>query len=166
MKKLSVLGLVVLLLLLNLLPMSARAAAPRALAEKRERFAEGVAQLDQKAFQQAVQTFRALMSDYRELPDYTQFFLAKAYLGATQYQDALGELQAFRASFPNHPLHDDALWLMANALVELKHEADALPLKPWIPTLKYNYVRIVPTSLSGRSFQRGEEPDRYGIQQY
>ncbi len=44
--------------------------------------------------------------------------------------------------------------------------ADALPLKPWIPTLKYHYVRIVPTSLTGRGFQRGEEPDRYGIQQY
>lgn len=44
--------------------------------------------------------------------------------------------------------------------------ADALPLKPWIPTLKYNYVRITPDSLSGRAFQRGEEPDRYGIQQY
>lgn len=45
-------------------------------------------------------------------------------------------------------------------------EADALPLTPWIPTVKYNYVRIVPTSVSGRDFVRGEEPDRYGIQQY
>ncbi|CAN7384546.1 pyridoxamine 5'-phosphate oxidase family protein [Microbacterium sp. LjRoot45] len=44
--------------------------------------------------------------------------------------------------------------------------ADELPLTPWIPTLKYNYVRIVPASLSGRQFRRGEEPDRYGIQQY
>lgn len=44
--------------------------------------------------------------------------------------------------------------------------ADALPLKPWIPTLKYNYVRIVPASLSGRDLRRGEEPDRYGVQQY
>lgn len=44
--------------------------------------------------------------------------------------------------------------------------ADELPLKPWIPTLKYNYVRIVPTTVSGRRFLRGEEPDRYGIQQY
>lgn len=44
--------------------------------------------------------------------------------------------------------------------------ADALPLKPWIPTLKYNYVRIEPTSLSGREFRRGEEPDRYGVQPY
>ncbi len=44
--------------------------------------------------------------------------------------------------------------------------ADSLGLQPWIPTLKYNYVRIVPTSLSGRAFSRGPEPDRYGVQQY
>ena len=44
--------------------------------------------------------------------------------------------------------------------------ADELPLKPWIPTLKYNYVRIEAESLSGREFRRGSEPDRYGIQQY
>ncbi|MFT4279822.1 pyridoxamine 5'-phosphate oxidase family protein [Microbacterium sp.] len=44
--------------------------------------------------------------------------------------------------------------------------ADDLPLKPWIPTLKYNYVRITPDSVSGRDFRRGDEPDRYGIQQY
>lgn len=44
--------------------------------------------------------------------------------------------------------------------------ADALPLRPWIPTLKYNYVRITPTSLSGRAFARAEEPDRYGVQPY
>ena len=45
-------------------------------------------------------------------------------------------------------------------------EADTLPLNPWIPTLKYNYVRIVPTSISGRDFRRGPEPERYGVQQY
>jgi hypothetical protein len=39
-------------------------------------------------------------------------------------------------------------------------------LEPWIPTVKYNYVRIVAASLSGREFVRGEEPDRYGIQEY
>lgn len=44
--------------------------------------------------------------------------------------------------------------------------ADELPLRPWIPTVKYNYVRVLPTSLSGRDFDRGEEPDRYGVQQY
>ena len=48
--------------------------------------------------------------------------------------------------------------------LELQHEiddADALPLTPWIPTLKYRWVRIVPTSISGRSFERAPEPDRY-----
>lgn len=44
--------------------------------------------------------------------------------------------------------------------------ADGLGLRPWLPTLKYNYVRIDPTSVSGRSFQRGPEPDRYGIAEY
>lgn len=44
--------------------------------------------------------------------------------------------------------------------------ADSLPLTPWIPTLKYNYVRVTADSLSGRDFVRGEEPDRYGIQPY
>lgn len=38
--------------------------------------------------------------------------------------------------------------------------ADALPLKPMVPTLKRNYVRIVPTSMSGRHFVFGEEPSR------
>jgi len=45
-------------------------------------------------------------------------------------------------------------------------EADGLPLRPWVPTLKYNYVRIEPTSLSGRAFHRGPEPERYGISDY
>jgi nitroimidazol reductase NimA-like FMN-containing flavoprotein (pyridoxamine 5'-phosphate oxidase superfamily) len=40
-------------------------------------------------------------------------------------------------------------------------EADALPLAPWIPTLKYRWVRISPTSITGRRFERGREPDRY-----
>lgn len=48
--------------------------------------------------------------------------------------------------------------------LELQREidaADALPLRPWIPTLKYRWVRIVPTSLTGRRFDRGPEPSRY-----
>lgn len=44
--------------------------------------------------------------------------------------------------------------------------ADSLPLQPWIPTLKHNYVRIAPHQISGRSFHRGEEPDRDGVQPY
>jgi nitroimidazol reductase NimA-like FMN-containing flavoprotein (pyridoxamine 5'-phosphate oxidase superfamily) len=39
--------------------------------------------------------------------------------------------------------------------------ADALPLKSWIPTLKYRWVRISPTSITGRRFPRGPEPVRY-----
>jgi nitroimidazol reductase NimA-like FMN-containing flavoprotein (pyridoxamine 5'-phosphate oxidase superfamily) len=44
--------------------------------------------------------------------------------------------------------------------------ADGLGLVPWIPTLKYTYVRVDAASLSGRAFSRGPEPDRYGVQQY
>lgn len=40
-------------------------------------------------------------------------------------------------------------------------KADELPLKPWLPTLKYNYVEITPEEISGRRFQLGEEPERY-----
>ncbi|MEJ5928710.1 pyridoxamine 5'-phosphate oxidase family protein [Corynebacterium sp. H128] len=39
--------------------------------------------------------------------------------------------------------------------------ADSLSLKPWIPTLKYNFVRIKPREISGRFFELGEEPERY-----
>jgi uncharacterized protein len=46
------------------------------------------------------------------------------------------------------------------------HAADDLPLRPWIPTLKYNYVRVTPTSLTGRAFVIGPEPDRYGAADY
>jgi nitroimidazol reductase NimA-like FMN-containing flavoprotein (pyridoxamine 5'-phosphate oxidase superfamily) len=40
-------------------------------------------------------------------------------------------------------------------------EADQLPLTPWTATLKYEYVEITPTQLSGRSFLLGPEPERY-----
>ncbi|TDN92075.1 pyridoxamine 5'-phosphate oxidase family protein [Microbacterium sp. BK668] len=48
--------------------------------------------------------------------------------------------------------------------LELQSEidaADALPLSPWIPTLKYRWVRIAPTQISGRWFRRTAEPARY-----
>jgi hypothetical protein len=41
--------------------------------------------------------------------------------------------------------------------------ADALELRPWIPTLKYRWVRITPTRISGRRFRRAAEPDRYDV---
>jgi nitroimidazol reductase NimA-like FMN-containing flavoprotein (pyridoxamine 5'-phosphate oxidase superfamily) len=40
-------------------------------------------------------------------------------------------------------------------------DADRLPLTPWIPTLKYRWVRINPTAVTGRSFARSGEPERY-----
>ncbi len=38
--------------------------------------------------------------------------------------------------------------------------AEALGLKPWVPTLKDFYVEIEPTNVSGRHFQFGEHPER------
>lgn len=48
---------------------------------------------------------------------------------------------------------------------DIEH-ADAIGLRPWIPTLKYNLVRITPGQITGRFFHRGAEPDRYGITDY
>ena len=48
--------------------------------------------------------------------------------------------------------------LSSNAEIEA---ADQLPLKPWLPTLKYNYVVVSPNEISGRKFHLGDEPERY-----
>ncbi|MFC0315728.1 pyridoxamine 5'-phosphate oxidase family protein [Gordonia phosphorivorans] len=42
-------------------------------------------------------------------------------------------------------------------------DADQLPLKPWVPTLKMNYVEIDVEEISGRRFRFGPEPDRYPV---
>jgi len=47
--------------------------------------------------------------------------------------------------------------------VERQSEMDAaetLGLEPWIPTLKYRWVRITPTEVTGRRFALGPEPSR------
>lgn len=44
--------------------------------------------------------------------------------------------------------------------------AEELPLRPQIPTMKRTFVRITPTSVSGRSFDFSAEPDRSGPQDY
>ena len=41
------------------------------------------------------------------------------------------------------------------------HEAETIGLAPWVPTLKYNWVKITPSTIEGRTFQLGEEPARY-----
>ena len=47
-----------------------------------------------------------------------------------------------------------------NTTDEIAH-AETLGLKPWIPTLKYNWVRITPGEVTGRAFEVAEEPERY-----
>ncbi|MBN9644529.1 pyridoxamine 5'-phosphate oxidase family protein [Corynebacterium mendelii] len=84
--------------------------------------------------------------------------------GAKLFSLSLNEDVLFEAD--SHS--DDAAWsvvVKGNATVLSDNRdiqyADTLPLKPWLPTLKYNFVRITPTTVSGRRFRLGEEPERY-----
>ncbi len=43
------------------------------------------------------------------------------------------------------------------------YRAQQLPLKPWIPTIKTNFVRIVPRYVSGRRFRFGAEPEGWHL---
>jgi nitroimidazol reductase NimA-like FMN-containing flavoprotein (pyridoxamine 5'-phosphate oxidase superfamily) len=53
---------------------------------------------------------------------------------------------------------DDTAWSViirgtARQLDELEeHRAENVPLRPWVPTIKYNVVEITPTEISGRRF--------------
>lgn len=65
-------------------------------------------------------------------------------------------------------LAEDEAWsvvLKGTARVlESQTEIDAvseLPLTPWLQTLKYTFVEIVPNSVRGFRFQLGTEPERY-----
>jgi nitroimidazol reductase NimA-like FMN-containing flavoprotein (pyridoxamine 5'-phosphate oxidase superfamily) len=40
-------------------------------------------------------------------------------------------------------------------------KAERAQLKPWIPTLKLHYVRVIPYEITGRHFRFGPEPDRH-----
>lgn len=66
--------------------------------------------------------------------------------------------------FPINSLaHDDVvLFCTAKTLqsgVEIEAAAQ-LPLRSWIPTLKYNFVEITPQKISGRRFALGPAPER------
>jgi uncharacterized protein len=39
-------------------------------------------------------------------------------------------------------------------------QAERAQLLPWTATLKLHYVRVIPTSITGRRFRFGPEPDR------
>lgn len=48
---------------------------------------------------------------------------------------------------------------------EQHDRAEALPLRPWIPTIKTNFVRITASEVTGRRFEFGPDPlpeYRYG----
>ncbi|MDY6807986.1 MAG: pyridoxamine 5'-phosphate oxidase family protein [Actinomycetota bacterium] len=53
----------------------------------------------------------------------------------------------------------------ARVLVSMSeiNAADELPLRPWIPTMKYNYVEISISEISGRRYLFGPEPERYPV---
>jgi nitroimidazol reductase NimA-like FMN-containing flavoprotein (pyridoxamine 5'-phosphate oxidase superfamily) len=59
----------------------------------------------------------------------------------------------------------DAWSVIARGVAErLEHDAQIdeawqLPLRPWIPTVKLNWVRVHVTQLSGRHFRREPEPE-------
>lgn len=65
-------------------------------------------------------------------------------------------------------IEDDSAWSIVvrgtarrlDTFTEI-NAAEELDLKPWVPTLKYNFVEITPEQLSGRGFTFGEEPERY-----
>lgn len=54
--------------------------------------------------------------------------------------------------------------VIVTGTVDLIHDEDEIrrlskaPLKPWVPTVKKNWVRIVPDQVTARSFNFGEEP--------
>jgi nitroimidazol reductase NimA-like FMN-containing flavoprotein (pyridoxamine 5'-phosphate oxidase superfamily) len=65
-------------------------------------------------------------------------------------------------------LSDDEAWSVVvkgtARILESQTEIDVanrLPLSPWSQTRKWTYVEITPTSVSGRRFVLGQEPERY-----
>ncbi len=86
--------------------------------------------------------------------------------GAKLSEIAVNENVAFEAD--DHS--DEGGWSVvakgtARVLVSTRDiaAADELPLTPWIPTLKYNYVEIAVSEITGRRFLFGPEPERYPV---
>lgn len=51
---------------------------------------------------------------------------------------------------------------------QLQHDSeiealDAERLRPWVPTLKYNFVAVKVSEISGRHFAFGPEPERHPV---
>lgn len=57
-------------------------------------------------------------------------------------------------------VHGEAQVLQDPAEIE---QAEQLPLRPWVATLKTTYVRIRPHRVSARRFRFGEEPEGWHL---
>lgn len=75
-----------------------------------------------------------------------------------------------KVAFEADAYNDDGGWSVvvkgsARILTTLAEiaKADEAPLRPLIPTLKYNYIEIVPDEVSARRFEFGPEPERYPV---
>lgn len=55
-------------------------------------------------------------------------------------------------------LHGHARQLESRTEID---DAERAPLRPWIPTLKYRFVRITAERITGKRFRRLPEPDRW-----
>lgn len=42
---------------------------------------------------------------------------------------------------------------------EVTSDLEKLELRPWIPTVKQNWIRVVADQITGRQFRRGPEPE-------
>jgi len=68
--------------------------------------------------------------------------------------------------FETDHVEDDELWsvIVKGRAERLETRADiaaaeALPLRPWVPTVKEHFIRIQPSWITGRRFTRGPEPE-------
>lgn len=64
-------------------------------------------------------------------------------------------------------IYSDEAWsvIIKGTTRELEHSAEIeaaeqYPLRPWVRTAKNRFVELTPTSISGRFFNLGPEPDR------
>jgi nitroimidazol reductase NimA-like FMN-containing flavoprotein (pyridoxamine 5'-phosphate oxidase superfamily) len=61
---------------------------------------------------------------------------------------------------------DDAAWsVVARGRLrrleeDEQHRLDGMPQQPWVPTLKYDVVELVPTVVTGRRFRLERHPAR------
>lgn len=86
--------------------------------------------------------------------------------GTKLFQLTLNDQVVFEA---DHVEEESAWSVVVHGLARrlIRHDevaaADALPLRSWVPTLKYNYVEITPGEVSGRRFILGPEPGEHSV---